>query len=219
MKDASTEVIDAALNEAPSIPSEEAHGASSSAPLKATFEEPLEKSLQKQKVRLLSLVRVNAIADYYRVTKLRERANCEIKDVLQNQWSATSFIEAARAVASDTGDKELHHIFAQIAAKHVEELFGHGFDLSGLTSLDDFAMQFMKGSAARVTELTALAKVNEMLFFELEKVKVNINKCSTAMKKKVKCRRCRALFHCYFETSNYATYEICCKKCNTRVNA
>lgn len=166
--------------------------------------------------KLISHVRTNAIADYYNVPKLCNLANKEIALLFQTEWSPVEFLEASKVVSSSTGDKNLHHMFAKIAAEHVQELLDYADNFAGLLALDGFTLQFMKDSADRIATLKNLLNFQAKHLIEAEKVKGNMGECVQKLENTKSCRHCQANFDCYIETPDNKTYTLRCAKCFTR---
>lgn len=142
----------------PSEPPQEPLGNNSGGQTKPSFEDLFLVPYKEQEQKLISHVWTNAIADYYNVPKLCNLANKEIALLFQTEWSPVKFLEAAKVVSSSTGDKDLHHLFAKLAVEHVEELLDYEDNFVGLMALDEFALQFMKGSADRMAESKVLVE-------------------------------------------------------------
>lgn len=83
---------------------------------------------------LSSHIRINAIADYYDIAKLREASNTQIQRILDTSWSPHGFHIVIEKAMRTTRDKDLHHVLSVVAAAHVEELVNANENITG----DDF---------------------------------------------------------------------------------
>lgn len=123
------------------------------------------------RTKLLGLVQMNAIADYYDVATLRAHTNVGIRELFEvNEWTTETFLDAANATASSTGDVVLHHMFAEFTAKYVEELNSDHCepDFDGLVSLKSFAVTLMEHSSSHIQRLKRS--------LNLTKTKLNMSK-------------------------------------------
>lgn len=71
---------------------------------------------------MLQHVRVNAIADYYGLTKLVDLANSRLRESCETDWDAQSFLSAAQEVLSHNGDKVIHKTLAIVASENMKDL-------------------------------------------------------------------------------------------------
>ncbi|CAK7220412.1 hypothetical protein SBRCBS47491_004180 [Sporothrix bragantina] len=163
-----------------------------------------------KKNRLVFLVWANAIADSYKVQGLCKLTCDKIKSLLENEWAPEIFLKVAQVVPIATGDMAVHHLFAQVAAEHVEDLAKHENGLSGLLALDGFFTLFLKHSAARVAELkkTANNQANQA-----QTLSTKVMACIKKLNDTKKCRHCAVKFDCYIETS---LSTLRCAACQTR---
>ena len=71
---------------------------------------------------LLRNVRVNAIADYYDILRLKQLVNTKIQHVLKTSWSAFGFSNIVKEAFNSTSDMALYNIMTLTATTHIEEL-------------------------------------------------------------------------------------------------
>ncbi|RYP56299.1 hypothetical protein DL769_009942 [Monosporascus sp. CRB-8-3] len=90
---------------------------------------------------IISHVRVNRIADLYKIPKLVQLANSKIELSLQANWSSEIFVQAMREASPL--EKGLQEIFAREAAKHVPELVARK-DLGQVRNLNPFAVELLR---------------------------------------------------------------------------
>ena len=77
------------------------------------------KSLEILKIH----VRVNAIADYYDMPRLRDVASSMIEGIFTRLgFSVNVFLDVLKEATEITGDKGLHRVLGLVAANHLEEL-------------------------------------------------------------------------------------------------
>src|SRR5947207_4863159 len=88
---------------------------------------------------LLGHVRVNAVADYYDISQLKELANTEIKHIIETNWSPHGFSEVVKEVFNSTTDRELREIMSLATTAHIEELLQFE-DFAELDVMSDFAI-------------------------------------------------------------------------------
>ncbi|RYP23240.1 hypothetical protein DL765_001149 [Monosporascus sp. GIB2] len=100
---------------------------------------------------IISHVRVNRIADHYKIPKLVQLANSKIELSLRANWSGEIFVQAMREASPL--EKGLQEIFAREAAKHAAELFARK-DLGQLRNLNPFAVELLRvlGGGVRAGE-------------------------------------------------------------------
>lgn len=68
-------------------------------------------------------VRVNAIADYYDIPRLRDLASSMIEGILTRLgFSVNIFLDVLKEATEITGDKGLYRVLGSAAANHLEEL-------------------------------------------------------------------------------------------------
>jgi hypothetical protein len=68
-------------------------------------------------------VRVNAIADYYDIPRLREVASSEIQGIFARiGFCINVYLDVLKEAMDMTGDKGLYRVLAPDAADHLEEL-------------------------------------------------------------------------------------------------
>lgn len=172
------------------------------------------------KPRLLSLVRLNGVADYYGVHDVRKSTADEIKHELNNHWEPKMFLDAAEAVVLGTGDPQVHAHFAAAAARNVRALSGSGLDISVLNSVDGAAEIILNQMAARLRraehehyqQLAAQARIHD----ELNKGTTAYNEAMTSVIDKLAstegCKHCGTEFTVYIGESHF-TYFVQCQNC------
>lgn len=131
----------------------------------------LETKTMAMKQTLLRNVQVNAIADYYDVSPLKEHANTKIKKILETTWFADDFPEITKKVIESTGDKELHTIMGSTAAKHIEDLVELE-DFVALEAMNDFTVGILRRMlSARETREKEFSWTLEDVLSQLESKK------------------------------------------------
>ncbi|KAH7231672.1 uncharacterized protein BKA55DRAFT_653663 [Fusarium redolens] len=101
---------------------------------------------------LLCHVRVNAIADYYNVSKLTQLANSKIQSILRDSWLAESFSHVVKEASVSTGDVALHDIITSTAAYHIEELVEFQ-SFADLEVMSEFAIKVLRSCARRIRDI------------------------------------------------------------------
>ncbi|KAK7576795.1 hypothetical protein V3481_015357 [Fusarium oxysporum f. sp. vasinfectum] len=101
---------------------------------------------------LLCHVRVNAIADYYNVSKLTQLANSKIQSILRDSWLAESFSHAVKEASVSTGDVALHDIITSTAAYHIEELVEFQ-SFADLEVMSEFSIKVLRSCARRICDI------------------------------------------------------------------
>lgn len=183
---------------------------------------------------LLAHVRVNAIADYYNIPELGKLATAEMRRLLDTAWSADDFLEAATEALSTTGDRELHRLFADSAASHLQEIV-HMDRFAELDVVNDFTMRLLQGCAETFKALNTLQDrqseleaqiARETSWHERETARTsrtisNMRECVQTLGKTKFCRykTCEADFTCIIEEEyhpDYQSYTLRCARCSCR---
>jgi hypothetical protein len=99
---------------------------------------------------LLCHIRVNEIAHYYQIPQLKALANEKFRSILEEEWSAASFLAAIQGVAIEvitTRNDALLEIITRQAASHMEEFIE--LDAYAAPIIKDIASNIMKAEIAR----------------------------------------------------------------------
>ncbi|RFU25153.1 hypothetical protein B7463_g11194, partial [Scytalidium lignicola] len=169
----------------------------------------------KQTAVLQHHIHVNAIADYFNITKLNQLSVSKIQHILQTNWSAVAFCGVVQEALGSTSDKQLHELVASAAAEHIRELIELD-SFSDLESMSTFAINVLRGCDKRIQKLeTDLAYTKMELHADLTDQKSllqqetaraghiidNVEKCLRVLSRTESCCNgtCNAEFSCYIE--------------------
>lgn len=184
----------------------------------AESDKATEDTADPKTLHVTTLIKMCNIAEYFGITKMQEAGRAEINDFFDSDpanWCAVVFNKAAKLVVSESGDKDLHNIFASLAAQHVADY--KAFDMTTLMALDDFLLHFMcqvnQTIEEEATRITFLKRSNEKQMKEMEKAineASNAGQCSNwdcpkktgwlikkddiTLKYHVRCKNCNAKF-------------------------
>ncbi|KAI1081224.1 hypothetical protein F5B20DRAFT_79395 [Whalleya microplaca] len=182
---------------------------------------------QNTSERLLSHVRVNAIADYYAVTALCQLANSKICEIIQTEWSPIVFTNVVKEALNSTGDDSFYEMMARLAAEHIAELM----EIDTFVKLElpsNFAMGLLQNCSKRLEEAkneiqkAKMAKADaDFLRLEFEtrnkenELRLNyVNECFENLNDIDQCRNsnCSTEFPFYIESNCI----LRCSKCRCR---
>ena len=112
---------------------------------------------------MLCHIRVNAIAHYYQISQLKALANTKFQSILEEEWSAKSFLAAIQEVpieVLETDNDALLEIITQKTASHIEELI----------ELDAYATPIIKHIASNImkVEIARHKDINDDLSLSLQ---------------------------------------------------
>lgn len=97
---------------------------------------------------------------------------------------------------SETGDSDIHKLFADLAAEHCEELVDSGLDLTPLNSLRGFGVIMMKVAASKMADFRAETKMQKSFYSflreEANATKAAIAKFKSFINSKTPCGHCKA---------------------------
>ncbi|KAK2758975.1 hypothetical protein FQN54_003073 [Arachnomyces sp. PD_36] len=178
-------------------------------------------------------VRVNAIADYYDVSSLKQCANTKIENILNVTGLIEGWADIVRTAFDSTSDSELLRIMALTSAEHIEELVELE-DFVALGVMNAFITTILrKKLSAHREEVQRLNHIIHTLKSDLrtteanlrhercvveqestkfENLSSNIGSCLSRLSKCHSCRNCDAAFTCYIDGS----YILRCAKCKCK---
>lgn len=170
-----------------------------------------DEQLRKDDRQLISLVRLNCIADFYRLDNLVEEVNAKIQEFLVAKWNVTKFLNAARVVASDSGDENLHSLFTKFAAEHIEEI--EGCDLQALSRLDRFVQEFVTNICDRMLNLQQTVTDSQKKATGTVAAAEN---CFNILNNEMACRHCNwtSRYQVPYSPGCPETYIVKCLNCN-----
>ncbi|KAA8641532.1 BTB/POZ domain-containing protein [Aspergillus tanneri] len=167
---------------------------------------------------LLQHVRVNAIADYYRITPLCHLATLKLRAAFQSKWSTETFSAVVQEAVGITGDLSLQDMLASTAAGHIEELLSsetfinletlHGLPISILQAVLASHQGRLETLGNEIRELSLEIGAKEHLIKTLRarqdsetaranRVIQNINHCISTLNRTQFCERCHGDVGCY----------------------
>lgn len=131
---------------------------------------------------LKSHVRVNAIAEYYDVPRLRDIANYKIEEIFAKIGLSTNvFLGVLKETQEITGDNGLYQILASAAARHLEGLLvDEGFGELDIMK-DEFGRNLLVQCAQLITATTDCLKAKQELY---QQVKSDLTKLQKKRKGK-----------------------------------
>ncbi|KAL1895390.1 hypothetical protein Sste5346_005195, partial [Sporothrix stenoceras] len=142
---------------------------------------PNENETPSLRAKLLELVQLNGIGDYYGIIDLCRQTNDSLSLFFTYNWSAIDFFESASKASVSTGDNELHKMFAEFAARNANSLMVHRADpaFSKLVNLHDFAGEFMHHSNALAKSVAATSAPKGVsytsILADMRETRLNLN--------------------------------------------
>lgn len=166
---------------------------------------------------LVSLVRLNAAADYFGIEQLAMETTKSIEAILAGDWQTKAFIKAAKVVADECGDAKVHRAFTAAAAKHIEDLASTTMDITDLAALDGFAPVMVKAAAMNMaklrSEMEGIKGHVKWMKSEMETHKKATEKAMKELSDTDVCCRCDAEFAGYVQTYDGFIFTVRCKNC------
>ncbi|OKL61395.1 hypothetical protein UA08_03848 [Talaromyces atroroseus] len=160
---------------------------------------------------------VNAIADYYDIPPLKDRAQAMIFFILRTSWSARGFLGAVGEVYKTTADKRLHNIMATMAMDHLHELIGIK-EFADMDIPSAFAIDVIRRTGKRLRETEDsfhFAKARD-----LREINESLKSAVLKIDATAKCRHCSAKFSGVVRERHHpgqhSTYLVRCRRCGTK---
>lgn len=187
---------------------------------------------------LLCHTRVNAIASYYNIPRLRKLANSKIENILATGWSAAHFLTVASEILQSNDDKALHKVIALTAAEHIEELIESKkfTKLIDSTHFTAFALAVLQNTVTAHRSSADELKTAQFRIQNLERecglersnvdritersngIVEKFDECRRVLKRWDNCRNisCNAEFSCWIEGGGESSYLLRCARCQCR---
>lgn len=169
-------------------------------------------------------IKVNAIADYYNIPKLKEFANAQIQKILITSWSPDGFATIIEETRNSTGDKALLSILSTSAAVHIEDLLKANENIVP----DNFANDVIRNLSSTI--IVAKAMLNQRISTLEQELAtqreianaanaaqqsvVNYPRSISLLQSTTACRNCHQEFGCYIEDHGYVMLR--CAHCRCR---
>ncbi|EXK82832.1 hypothetical protein FOQG_12801 [Fusarium oxysporum f. sp. raphani 54005] len=187
-------------------------------------DEKSEDGEDKTAEKIISQLRVNAIADYYNIAKLGKLSTSKIEAILRDDLNFLIIPQVIQEMSISNRDADLRSLIASATAKYIEELTSSQV-LRALDLEHNLAIEILEACGRRIQELVEDASTARELQKIRERVStLSIVKISSAidlLKKTNRCRHCNNLFGCYIEEptsvlTGGSAYVLRCESCGCR---
>ncbi|KAK7224968.1 hypothetical protein V2G26_012971 [Clonostachys chloroleuca] len=158
-------------------------------------------------------VRVNAAADYYQVTKLKELSRAKLQHLLRSHWHLEMFPTLVQTIHGMTGDEEVYNLLALFAVRHMNELT----ELPEVAELDwgsEFTLRVLRSCGRNMSLLSSGLRKSHDDCARQAQMLDNIDRCKQTMEKLTNCPNCdRELLSMLEKTNCGHAYHIRCRGC------
>ncbi|EXK40912.1 hypothetical protein FOMG_04479 [Fusarium oxysporum f. sp. melonis 26406] len=181
--------------------------------------------------KILSHLRVNAIADYYNIEKLAKHSTSKIYTILQDDLDFLILPKIIEEMSTTTRDADLRSLIAKATAKYIGELTS----LQVLRTLElehNLAIDILEAYGKRIQPLLedlSAARVLQNSYKQARNVQQRHKNLTVAKIRSVlellenttKCRNCNKEFGCYIQepagaVNDPSRYALRCSGCQCR---
>ncbi|KAF5723135.1 speckle-type POZ [Fusarium mundagurra] len=178
--------------------------------------------------KIVSHLRVNAIADYYNIEKLAKLSTSKIESILKKEVDFHIIPQVIAEMSTANRDSELRSVIASATARYIAELASS----QALRTIDlehQLTIEILEACGKRiqklVEDLSALHELKDKVISKLEGDRdvtaANVRAIIQKLQATPKCRNCKKDFWCWIEELAFAPaeiprYSLRCRSCQYR---